>query len=194
MACYAIWTGWTSGTAATCSTAGDTWGYWTASSTAATSATVAVANCSTTWGGWTAGYSYAPARQITARDREEAERSRRENEQIIARRETERKAAEKTAEELLVRFLSDEQKKEYREGRQFHVAAGSGRRYRVKYGSAGNVYELDDQGREAARLCAHPISSVGVPHPDAMLAQLLMLRTDEEKFRKVAKRTPLRVA
>lgn len=83
---------------------------------------------------------------------------------------------------LLRSALSERQREELARG-YFEVCAPSGRRYRVYSDSAsGNVQEHDDRGH-LSTYCAHP---VGVPLGDQLLAQKLMLETDEEEFLRVA--------
>lgn len=128
----------------------------------------------------------AQQRVEDARRREEAARLAMEQ----ARRE--REAAEAKARELLTGLLSPEQVEEYGRSRAFHVVGSDGVRYRVKKGWAGNVEELDQEGRAVARLCIHP--QVIVPEEDNLAAQKLLLEADAGEFRRIANRTPLRVA
>lgn len=96
------------------------------------------------------------------------------------------------ATELLVATLSPQQAAEFKSTQAFTVHSKTGDRiYRVTYGTAGNVYELSKEGRKVAKYCIHP--SEDVPVPDVMLAQKLMLETDEKQFLKVANKTPLQV-
>ena len=108
----------------------------------------------------------------------------------LSRKETERiDAANKRAEELLTFMLDEDQKKRYAADRCFEVVAGNTgerRRYLVKYGWAGNVEQIDENGRQVARFCIHPRNIV--PVPDNMLAQKLMLESNEEEFLRIANR------
>jgi hypothetical protein len=101
--------------------------------------------------------------------------------------EAKRKEATKKAEELLLLHLTDEQKKQYLEFEYFETTVDD-RVYRIKKGRAGNVY-LIDNGKPKFKYCAHPNDYT--PDGDAMLAQLLMLKTDEAGFIKTANRTIL---
>lgn len=92
------------------------------------------------------------------------------------------------AEALLVSSLNPEQAAEFIKQRQFTLHSRDGKRtYIITYGIAGNVFEVE-RGRAIASYCIHP---TGVPTEDVMLAQKLMLETDEESFLKIANRTSL---
>lgn len=99
-----------------------------------------------------------------------------------------RSSAEVKAEELLRSCLSRSQDEELTKNGWFDVPVKD-RTYRIKRGIAGNIFLLGDDGREVERFCIHPS---GVPAGDAMLAQKLLLETDERKFRQVANITTLR--
>lgn len=60
---------------------------------------------------------------------------------------------------------------------------GSSRTYRIRRGVAGNVSLLGPDGRAVKSFCAHPD---GVPSPDVMLSQKLMLETNEDMFLRIA--------
>lgn len=101
-------------------------------------------------------------------------------------------AASTRALALLQSFLDDEQKKSLQQHRYFDVISRhSRRRYRIHYGTHGNVRLLNEAGREVTRYCAQP---EGVPTEDAMLAQLLMIRNEEAEFLNVANATRIRTA
>ena len=91
---------------------------------------------------------------------------------------TSREASEIKARELLMSNLSAQQLGEFESSGYFHVNAGR-RTYRIYQGHAGNVALLDAQGKVVRRFCAYP---PGVPAGDAMLAQKLLLETDEGAF------------
>ncbi len=85
--------------------------------------------------------------------------------------------------------LNPIQAKDFRTTREFTVISKDGKRtYRITYGIAGNVI-LIEKGKPVARYCIYPI---GIPIEDVMLAQKLMLETDEESFIRIANRTPIR--
>jgi hypothetical protein len=96
--------------------------------------------------------------------------------------------SESRAESLLLRTLSPTLRSQYLCTREFTVVAPSGRRYLITRGIKGNVYELDEEDRRLRRYCIHP---EGVPPGDVMMAQMLMLLTDEDSFRRIAVATDL---
>jgi len=120
------------------------------------------------------------------REREEAERIHREQQE--ARQKAAADAAKK-ARELLEGALDDAERKELTEKGSITLVAKSGRKYRLKFGTHGNIEELDKDEQPIARLCVQP---EGVPVGDAVLAQRLWLKHDEDGIRKAANITPLR--
>jgi hypothetical protein len=106
----------------------------------------------------------------------------------------ERAAAAARAEILLTESLTAAQAAELQQTNAFHLttiaADGTRRRYRIRRGRAGNVDQLDDAGRVLKRLCIHP--TLAVPDADTMLAQKLLLETDEATFLRVANHTLVR--
>lgn len=103
-----------------------------------------------------------------------------------------RESADAKADRLLKTILSAEQRSQYERDRAFDVIVGrtgERRRYRIKHGWAGNVYVIDDRGREIERLCIHP--DVQVPIADNLVAQKLLLEADEATFRRTANSTRL---
>lgn len=106
--------------------------------------------------------------------------------QELGNRAATRIEASTRAEALLVSSLNPEQAAEFREWRSFTLHSKDGKRtYRITYGIAGNVFEVE-RGQAIASYCIHP---TGVPTEDVMLAQKLMLETDEESFLKIANKT-----
>lgn len=103
--------------------------------------------------------------------------------------------AKARADALLNTILSAEQRSQFAHANYFEVTVGSNgatRRYRVKYGLAGNVFLLDDKGREVAKYCLHPHTPV--PVADNLIAQKLLLESDEPAFLRTANMTLLRAA
>lgn len=188
------WIRWCSSTASTTSTSTDSWQVWCdASTTTSTTSTV--------WLYWNEDVGqYTEARQPARVETEEqrAERLRQaeanaarwkaEAEESAKRAEAERlrrEAAEARAEALLLEHLSEEQRADYRKHRHF-VVHGRRARYRIRYGRSGNVDVVNRDGRISHRYCAHPEECV--PNPDTMLAQKLMLESDEDAFARIANR------
>jgi hypothetical protein len=123
-----------------------------------------------------------PARPRTPQE-VEADRVR-----IAAVREAE-DTARARAEELLNRYLREDQRATLKERGWFQVEARSGTRYRIYRGRSHNVKVLDAQDREVASLCAHP--QAVVPDADCMLSQKLMLELSEDRFLSIANRREL---
>jgi len=108
---------------------------------------------------------------------------------LEAEREAKRKAASMRAEHLLFTILTPTQVKQYTD-EDFIELIIKGRTYRVRKGYSRNI-DLIEAGKPVARYCAHPKNAYDTPIPDSMLAQILMLQTNEAEFLKVANRTVL---
>ena len=91
-----------------------------------------------------------------------------------------RREASRRAEALLWAWLSPAQRKQYRTRRWFEVTTASGRRYRVLQGA---VVRLHPRG---SAYCIEGTSPV--PVADEMLANKLLLETDERRFLATAHR------
>lgn len=90
---------------------------------------------------------------------------------------------------LLREWLSAEQRAQFdAEGYFDVVGSDTGRRYRIRYGTSTNVYEIDDTGRPGMGWCFVPAGSL-VPG-DVMLAQKIALETSERRTLAVANRFP----
>lgn len=128
--------------------------------------------------------------------REDAIRRTRARAQAMRRRVRDRQAR-KRAEELLLEQLDAEQAREWRSARHFHVETADGRRrYRIRYGVAGNIELVKDGDREVEqgsylrRYCAHVYNDCAgdyePPVEDNVLAQKFLLENDEQAFLQVA--------
>lgn len=108
-------------------------------------------------------------------------------EQKVARelREIKYEAASKRAEELLLAVLPAKQRQQYLEKGYFDTEIGD-KIYRINKGRSGNV-KLIEKEKTIASFCIHPEEYL--PHADNMLAQYLLLRTDERKFLAKANKT-----
>jgi hypothetical protein len=95
-----------------------------------------------------------------------------------------RRQARLRAEALLWAWLSPAQRKQYRARRWFEVTTTSGRRYRILRGA---VVRRDPRG---SGFCIEATSPV--PVADEMLANKLLLETDERRFLATAHRFPYR--
>jgi hypothetical protein len=96
--------------------------------------------------------------------------------------------AEARADELLLLFLNEEQKKQYKELGYFETEVND-TRYRLHRGRAGNVYKIDSKGKPVEQLCIHP--KEWLPDSDNVLAQFLALTTDPVEFERTANHTRL---
>jgi hypothetical protein len=163
------------------------WAGWNASYTF----TVQSGSVTPVWNGWNTGYAQVPKAQREAREAQMTEANRRyAEEQKVAAGKA--KAVKERAEKLLREALSKEQHKHLKEKGFFELVVHDSKKkatrtYRIHQGTHGNV-RLVEGGREVTRYCGQP---VGVPVEDAMLAQKLMLETDEEGFLRVANATRL---
>jgi hypothetical protein len=95
-----------------------------------------------------------------------------------------RRKARLRAEALLWAWLSPAQRQQYRARRWFEVRTTSGRRYRIL---RGGVVRIDPHGSGYCIEAASP-----VPVADEMLANKLLLETDERRFLATAHRFPYR--
>jgi hypothetical protein len=95
-----------------------------------------------------------------------------------------RRRAGRRAEALLWAWLSPTQRHQYRARRWFEVTTASGRRYRVL---RGGVVRVRPRG---SGYCIEATSPV--PVADEMLANKLLLETDERRFLATAHRFPYR--
>jgi hypothetical protein len=102
-------------------------------------------------------------------------------------RETGCTEAESRAIRLLKGWLSAQQLVQFNAHRYFDViGCHSRKRYRIRYGTATNIYELDHAGRPQSVLCFVPNRPLAAG--DVMLAQKIALETDEWSALAVAKR------
>jgi hypothetical protein len=93
---------------------------------------------------------------------------------------------------LLREWLSTEQRAQFDANRYFDViGCDSGKRYRIRYGSATNVHEIDGDGRSIVGWCFVPAGSLIAG--DVMLAQKIALETSELRALAVANRFPVEV-
>ena len=87
---------------------------------------------------------------------------------------------------LLQDWLSPEQRAQYDKYRYFEVVGcHSGRRYRIRQGTASNITELDDNGHPILGWCFVPRDNLA--SGDVMLAQKIALETDELGALKIAR-------
>lgn len=201
-----IWYSWINSTVSTTASTAMTdmiWAHWIGTGDDTT-------GCTTTnaiWYAWQPYYSNQldpsinPPVELSAEQREalaQAERERHAAAEALRlraeeqAREAARLAAEadRRAEALLQAQLNAAQQAEFAENRSFTVVTqNGGRRYRIRYGWAGNIERLDEQGRPIEKLCVHPKQLV--PFCDNLLTQKLFLECAEEEFLRIANRTPI---
>jgi hypothetical protein len=126
--------------------------------------------------------------------KEELARQQREIE--AAQRKVFTDTAKARARRLLFSMLTPDQQKELDEKNHFHLTVyskdGTMKVYRIEHGYAGNVKLLGPDGQPVKRYCIHADSRL--PYEDQMLAQKLLLETNEEHFLKTANMTQLRAA
>ena len=97
-------------------------------------------------------------------------------------------AAEK-AQALLMEWLSPAQLAQYESDGYFEVTGShSGKRYRIRRREHMNVDELDERGARVAIWCFKPEGYL--PVGDIMLAQKVMLETDEQAALVIANQHP----
>jgi len=95
-------------------------------------------------------------------------------------------AAIAKAQALLEGMLTPEQIAQLAAHHWFEVVSQHGHRYRINQGQRRNVQRLKKDGAHEAWFCIHPDD---VPDEDAMLAQKLLLETDEQAFLRIANRS-----
>ena len=101
-----------------------------------------------------------------------------------------RKAASLRAESLLFTILTPAQVRQYTDDACFDVEV-NGRVYRLACNSRSGNVTLLEKGKPKFKYCAHPHDAHDVPIPDVLLSQLLMLKSNETEFLRIANRTVL---
>jgi hypothetical protein len=97
---------------------------------------------------------------------------------ICARGREDHSRSEKKGIALLRSWLTPEQAKQWDSHKRFDViGSDTGTRYRVKYGAAMNIDELNSDGKVVAQWCFAPHGNLVVG--DVMLAQKIALETME---------------
>lgn len=123
---------------------------------------------------------WVTVQEETAEQRAERRRFQAESEQRTRDYMAARKAAAARAEKLLETCLTSGQRESLRKNGWFVVYTKSGRGYQIRRGRARNVIEVNTK----RTYCCHPVD--GVPDADTMLAQKLMLETQEDEFLRLA--------
>lgn len=167
------------------------WVNWNVIYPTTTVTTGSITTNSVEWVYWNAQYDcvFSPEKLFTEQQEalrlQQEERNRRQ-----AEIEAKRVAAQKKATELLLENLDAEQQIEFNQHKRFtvHVRGKVDQHYLIEYGYAGNV-KLFHKGKAIAKFCIHPAHNL--PNEDVMLAQKLLLETNEEQFLKIANKTVL---
>lgn len=95
-------------------------------------------------------------------------------------------AARKRAEGLLLSFLTERQQEQAANG-WFELIGSDGETYRIELGAySGNVLEFR-KGVPYRRWCCYPNYRSPVPTADLILGQVLALRTDAVRFKRIAR-------
>jgi hypothetical protein len=110
--------------------------------------------------------------------------------QALRQRHQNLSATGKPVAKLLGEWLTPEQRAQFDANRYFDViGCDSGKRYRIHYGSATNVHEIDSEGRSTNGWCFVP--SGHLVAGDVMLAQKVALETNEFEALAVANKFPV---
>lgn len=174
---------------------GATWSHWNLSSGSSTSVSISVAVTWTQWamtGGITSNalwQVWTGTNMSTISYPEQTEEEKEAARFASEERERHRREAEERAEKILTENLDEEQRKSYAERKVVPITTAKGRKYLIKKGRLGNVYRIDEHGKEVEKFCIHPEEVV--PDQDTMLSQLLWLRWCEDEFLLIANMTRL---
>lgn len=133
------------------------------------------------WAQWQGGIVSAKTKRQAAAEQARFDRQQAEARRLMEEQRAKIFEAQKRARALLMTSLSPAQRESLEKFRFFDIEI-SGKTYRIHQGTHGNVRQVEN-GREIITFCAQP---EGVPTEDAMLAQKLMLETDEAAFLRVA--------
>ena len=181
-----VWYGWTTG-ATTNSTTGimvdTTWSNWALSTGAVTLTNCVTTSSSTAWQGWNIVAGTGTVVMHNNRLPSEEERRHRRRRNCIEQAKA--KSARLKARQLLESLLDDEQRTELVDKHTITLRSRSGRRFCLDARKRGhNALELDEQGRRIREFCIH--APHHIPQDDHLAAQVLMLRTEEEEFDRIA--------
>lgn len=125
-------------------------------------------------------YRWVNHQEETAEQRAERRRIQAQHDQRARDYAAVRKAAAERAERLLEACLTSGQREQLRKSGWFVVYSKSGRAYQIRRGRARNVVEVNTR----RTYCCHPVDNV--PDADTMLAQKLMIETQEDEFLRMA--------
>ena len=152
------------------------------------------ATCSSaTWTHLTSGTThivsvvYTARRELSAEEREQMRLENKQLRQWADRRAEERRQADVRADDLLLSLLTPAERETMEKMAALVVRSQTGRTFQLRRGRIANVDEMDADGNVIARFCIHPRESV--PYGDSLLAQKLMLETNEAEFLRIANRS-----
>ena len=183
-------------------TAYTVWPLWNETYTSSSSTTSFSINGNTSWSFWNQTYAWQPdvvgaGANLTAaapmtpeqilESQRRAEEYARIAREVAARDADERRVAIIKAQALLEGMLTSEQIATLAAQRWFDVISQKGRTYRVHQGQIRNVRRVNPDGSLGMTYCIHPAEAV--PDEDAMLAQMLLLQTDEDAFCRIANKS-----
>jgi hypothetical protein len=167
---FATWTQWNQ----TAATAGNVINLYGDYQTAHTSALTAESWKAEYW------YRWVNQQEETAEQRAERQRIQAQHDQRARDYAAVRKAAAERAERLLEACLTSGQREQLQKNGWFVVYSKSGRAYQIRRGRARNVVEVNTR----RTYCCHPVDNV--PDADTMLAQKLMIESQEDEFLRTA--------
>lgn len=173
----------------------NTWNAWNITYSTSSATTMTITTTADCWPTWNDTYAVEAVdrenqirRDILSGKRPSAEQQEKWRQEEIARKDAEAKRLreELTAKDkaivLLKSCLTPQQIEEYEQKSCFHLHVG-GKVYRIEKGSHGNVKLVDKDGKVKRSFCVAPR---GVPEGDTLLAQKLLLETDEKRFYELA--------
>lgn len=172
------------------------WVFWNNGCTF-TGTSISATNVTTNQVVWSNWQAIATRHEMTKKERREyeakqkawqaqAEKQRAEFERTEKLRMENERAARARARRLLLQCLSKTQKETMEKDKFFDVEVEN-RLYRIYQGTYGNI-KLMDGNKAKISYCIQP---PGVPIEDAMLAQKLLLESDEREFLRIANATQL---
>jgi hypothetical protein len=133
-----------------------------------------------------AAWNAHPQDEWNAHTQDEWAEIRRRHDAQAAERDKVNAAARVEGSRLLAMVLNEAQQATLEAGRYFDLVGASGQRWRVRYGTSGNVLALDDDGREIMAICAHPRiwddNGGYLPTEDVLVGQALHLIHDDSTF------------
>lgn len=107
-----------------------------------------------------------------------------EQKKLWAEQKKKEQLAATRAEELLLMALTEEQATQYLKEGYFETIVND-KTYRIK---KHETVKLIENGKQKVGFCIHPVD-YNIPAQDTMLAQFLMLKSNEAEFLKVANKT-----